>query len=170
MNIREIQNHSYVKNVNSSKRQNFKARFDEASMSRLLKEANCVKATHPEIMPQLYTMLQHIDSFPGKVAKVVDDIKPDSNPSFLLKDLFCKIVIDDKKVLFNKHVGHVSGEGNIVGGSKTFAINLLKKLCIYNEKESNPTGYVRMPQSVFEQKWWENRHRTTNKDILKYQY
>ena len=169
MKINEIQNYSYVKNVNSQKRQNFKASFDKASMSILLKEAKSIKATHPEIMPQLYTLLQHIDSFPGKVAKLAYKIDP-KNEQFVyhLRDIYCKMVIDDKKVLFNRCVGQVLNEESI--GSQTFAINLLKKLCIYNEKESNPTGYVRMPQSVFEQKWWQNRHCTTEKDILVYQY
>ena len=123
-----------INNAQNNKQQNFKAKFSAKDINNVLSE---VKGLDADLYPKLYTLLERVNELPGKTAK------------FVPADEFCnawQVHIDGKSIskafhfknrynaLFSSVVKH---KGNIVKYSDT----------------------VRMPENIFEQKWWANRFK-----------
>lgn len=124
-----------INNIQYNKQQNFKAKFSAKDIKEVLSE---VKGYDADLYPKLYTLLERINELPGKTAK------------FVPTDEFCnawQVHVDGKSMskafqfknrysaLYSSVVNH---EGNIIKYS----------------------DIVRMPESIFEQKWWANRAKS----------
>ena len=126
-----------INNIQNNKQQNFKAKFSAKDINNVLSE---VKGYDADLYPKLYTLLERVNELPGKTAK------------FVPMDEFgnaWQVHIDGKSMskafqfmnrysaLFSSVVKH---DGNIIKNS----------------------DIVRMPESIFEQKWWANRAKNEN--------
>ena len=123
-----------INNIQNNKQQNFKAKFSAKDINCVLSE---VKNHDAELYPKLYTMLERVNELPGKIAKFVS---PDGFGNFW------QVHIDNKSLTANKQFinKYAALYSSIVDHNGT----IVKK-----------SDIVRMPESIFEQKWWANRFK-----------
>ena len=124
-----------INNIQTNRQQNFKAKFSAADIDNVLVE---LKEHDVGLYPKLYTLLERTNELPGKVAKFVSSDEYGN---------FWQVHIDNKSLSKNK----------------TF-INryaaLYESLVYLPYSIIRSSDIVRMPESIFEQKWWENRFKT----------
>lgn len=116
---------------------NFEAKFSQKEIQNLI-----ISATSDEKaagIPQLYTLLKHLAWLPGKIAKFADSESIGHSFSKTNKRV---LLIDSKPQMYSDY-----------GWESDFG--LLKK---YLVGEKSTMDVIRMPNSVFEREWWENRN------------
>ena len=93
-----------------------------------------------DAIPKLYVLLEYLAEFPGKVAELIT------------KKNLTTLKVDNKQV----------------GDSNFFATGFetLKELLVGNYSTKQ---YIRMPERIFEQKWWDNRNVKGNQ-LMKFAY
>lgn len=123
-----------INNIQNNKQQNFKAQFTAKDINEVLKE---IKGHDAALYPKLYTLLERVKELPGKTAKFVS---PDGFGNSW------QVHVDNKSLTADK-----------------LFINKFSALysSIIDHKESivKSSDIVRMPESIFEQKWWANRFK-----------
>ena len=128
-----------INNIQNNKQQNFKARFSAKDINSLLSEINNHDA---DLYPKVYTLLERVNELQGKIAK------------FVPTDEFC-----------NAWQLHIDGKSI----SKTFQFKnrysaLYSSVVKHDGTIIKDSDIVRMPERIFEQKWWTNRNKG-EKDI-----
>ena len=110
----------------------FKAKLSKQDLNLVLKE---IKGHDVALVPKLYTLLEILHELGGKNARFVTESK---NFSYLL--------IDDKVINETVFKNCYSALFNSLIESKSLNVN--------------NSNIIRMPESIFEQKWWKNKHKT----------
>jgi len=123
-----------INNIQNNKPQNFKAKFTERDINAVLAD---IKGHDADLYPKLYTLLERMNELSGQTAEFISSKNGD----------LWQVHIDNKsmtggKYFIDKFSALYESIVNIKGG---FVKN---------------TEFVRMPESIFEQKWWENRFKT----------
>jgi len=114
----------------------FKAKLSAKEINGLLKEIDGYDAA---LVPKLYTLLEYLKELSGKKAKFTNEYKN----NYVLK-------ISNKPVNENIFVNGYSA--------------LYSSLVDHKDTIVKKSSVIRMPEIVFEQKWWSNRFKT-KKDI-----
>ena len=125
---------SPINNTQNNKQQNFKAKFSAKDINNVLSE---VKGYDADLYPKLYTLLERVNELPGKTA------------NFVPTDEFG-----------NAWQVHIDGKSM----SKSFQFknryNALYRSVVNNDSNIiKHSDIVRMPERIFEQKWWANRFK-----------
>ena len=132
MRIASIQSYN-----NSNNRHNgqpsFKAELLKKDVSRLLDE---IQGHDADLVPKLYTLLEYLKSLDGKKA------------SFYCGEFnnFAQLHIDNKEINSNMFINAYSA--------------LYSSLVTHKDSIVTKSSIIRMPESIFEQKWWKNRNKT----------
>lgn len=116
---------------------NFKAKLPPRDVNNLLREINGYDAS---LVPKLYTLLERLEELPGKQA------------GFLNEHGWHSLIVNNKSVNCNKFCNNYAA--------------LYSSLVNHKDTIVKESRIVRMPESIFEQKWWQNRTRTKS-DIKK---
>lgn len=140
MQIQPIINY-YNNNFNNNKN-TFTAKLSADDLRLVIQEIQ--QSGCAENLPKAYTYLEYLNEIPERMAHFS---QYNGNTSWT--DMFCGLFVHYKELasekLYSKH-------------QQPSYLNILHNACV--ESEGTKSHYVRMPQSVFEQKWWENRHKT----------
>lgn len=110
----------------------FKAKLSKQDLNLVLKE---IKGHDVALVPKLYTLLEILHELGGKNARFVTESKK-----------FSYLLIDDKVINETVFKSCYSALFNSLIESKSSNV-------------MNPS-IIRMPESIFEQKWWVNKHKT----------
>lgn len=121
-----------INNIQNNKQQNFKAKFSAKDINVLLDE---IKGYDADLYPKLYTLLERVNELPGKNAKFVpaDDYGN-----------YWQLHIDGKSI--SKAFQFINKYSALYSSLVKHKDNIIK----YSD-------IVRMPERIFEQKWWKNR-------------
>jgi len=131
-----------VNNIQNNSQINFKANFSAADINNVLAE---LKGNDAGLYPKLYTLLERIKELPGETAKFV--------PSGEYSN-FWQVHIDNKSLSKNK--SFINRYSALYESLVYIPYSIIKS-----------SDIVRMPQNIFEQKWWTNRFKNEN-DIKKF--
>ena len=124
-----------INNIQNDKQQNFKARFSAKDINTVLSE---IKGHDADLYPKLFTMLERVNELPGKVAKFVS---PDGYGNSW------QVHIDKKSL---------TGQSLFLNRFSALYSSIVK----HKDSIVKSSDIVRMPESIFEQKWWANRFKT----------
>ena len=120
-----------ITNIQNNRQQNFKAKFSASDIAGILSE---VRGKDASFYPKIYTILTRMSELPGKTAK------------FVLSTGGWQVHVD------NKSLSHCYKYAT--------KYDALEKSIVYKDScecKFINSDIVRMPESVFEQKWWANR-------------
>ena len=123
-----------INNLQNNKQPNFKAKFTAKDINAVLGE---IKGHDAELYPKLYTMLERVNELPGKTAQFV------SSDGY---GNFWQVHIDNKSLTSNKFINRFSA--------------LYSSLINHKDSIVKHSDIGRMPESIFEQRWWANRFKT----------
>ena len=140
MQINGVQSYCYCPKTPA-----FCARFSRKNVDMLIENA---KASKPENIPQLYTMLEYLDELPGRELRF--ETKDYAGQYTLANDYRTRVYLGGIQL------GEAKGLRNYFGA--------LFNACVKNEAQAE---HLRMPERIFEQQWWNNRHKTAE-DIRKF--
>lgn len=110
---------------------NFKAKLSAKDVNGLLREINGKDASY---VPKLYTLLERLDELPGKKAGFDEEYN------------WCSLTINENDVNPNKFFSKFSA--------------LYSSLVEHKDTNVKNSSIIRMPERIFEQKWWDNRGKT----------
>ena len=133
---------SPINNIQNNKQQNFKARFSAKDINSVLSDIKCFDA---DLYPKLYTLLERVSELPGKVAKFVPSDRFGNTWQVHIDGESISRAFQFKSRYSALYSSIVKHDGNIIKISEI----------------------VRMPERIFEQKWWANRF-AREEDIKKF--
>ena len=131
-----------INNIQNNKQQNFKAKFSAKDINSVLSDIKCYDA---DLYPKLYTLLERVNELPGKVAKFVPSDKFGNAWQVHIDGKSMSNAFQFKSRYSALYSSIVKHDGNIIKNS----------------------DIVRMPESIFEQKWYANRF-ACEEDIKKF--
>ena len=136
MNVQKI---SY----NTNNQPQFRARLPKEDLHKVVKEVINSDNTR-EYIPRLYTSLEYLDSIlPGKKLKLKKDVYSQAWPVGRSETYTSAFVEDDK---------------NINSSGYDFLTAIENLFLAGPEKQEASKQYLRMPKSVYENLWWQNRN------------
>ena len=165
MKIQSINNNNVATNYYNQKNRtnpNFRARFSEKMLKEMTSSFNTDLGTHglnmEEFAPRLYTLLERLDEIiPGAMARLEN--RPSNAYAQTLKNGYDVIWLGGSRLCDVPRYD-----------KKNTAVDILEQALVCDKKSVyRNTGYLDrlyMPRSVYEAKYWENRHKTVN-DIIK---
>lgn len=144
---------SPVNNNHLQSKPNFRACFKRQEIINMIKEAQTINT--PEGMPVLYTLLKFVkEEIPGNIAELkrgtITKVQCSNTPTdviFLMTD-------------------NVRRHGH---SEKHSLVSALMDMCVKKDKSTAHSQFVRMPERIFEDMYWANRH-VTEHDILDLSY
>ena len=131
-----------VQPINNTQQPGFKAKFPKQDINTLISDIEFHDAS---LKPKLYTLLEYMQELGGDKANIVTDQYKN----------YYQIQIDGKLQNLNKFMNAYS--------------SLYSTLVEHKDSIVTNSKIVRMPESVFEQKWWANRHKKES-DIKNFSY
>ncbi len=145
MRVNSVSNNS----VRSYAQPSFKAQMNKEDIKIAIDTMKKMEIYNPhEMLPQLYTVLKYAESCPG------DKLE------------FKKF--KDSYTGYDFYTLNLDGEKLVHSDSLDGAWELLFRS--YIESNAGITTHARMPQSVFEQKWFDNRCFDKENDLYKLAY
>ena len=134
-------------NNKSQSNSTFRATFPRKQVQEMVQEI--AVTNEPEGLAQLYTLLKYAKEIPGKV--------------LLLKQ---GTVTQQRNNCANTVNFLISDNARKLGHSfKDRKFDALLDICVKKDKQTSHSEFIRMPQSVFEREWWNNRH-VNERDVL----
>ena len=155
--------------INNNCQNSFNAKFTKKDIKELIQVCD---TDNKSVYPKIYTMLKYLTEAPFEKVQFeyVVDKKGDKKYRIVKRknDLY-KYIEENKSigvqiVSFVEKYGRKSKEILGVDYQKAVPMNALKDATVTAEDEHY--GYIKMPERIFEQEWWNNRHVTVD-DIKK---
>ena len=121
-----------IQSYNNCNKPAFNARLSGKDAEMLIEE---IKGSDASLAPKLYTMLEYLHELGGKKAE------------FIKTTNYFQLLIDKKPATGNNMF--ISRYNALYSALVKHKNTIVKK-----------SDIIRMPESIFEQKWWENRNKT----------
>ncbi len=180
MKINAINNY----NNNYANNANFKARFSQYTIEKLIKDAHSLEKNGETNLPKLYTLLEFIDDIPKKIAYLDTESWP--RPGWKAGyEHITRINVADDSVsaldVYGDSKNYIYKDRLYDYDKMTIEINSYEKLlraCVKEYYEAavdsskefidHPIGgFYRMPQWIFDKLTYNNRNKT-EQDIYKF--
>ena len=164
---------------NNSHKPQFEAKFSKKDLRFLIESAkyNGLYYSVYESIPQLYTMVKYLTEFPEKIARVkfsaknplTGNYKAISHKKAVSGDY--RSVVTEIMLPDHLNYGYPIGSASDSYGPANMSFVALKNAVVKTTDKSRIAFdcCLRMPERIFEQEWWKNRHITED-DIMKLAY